>query len=99
MTDLYIVLTFDLITKGLSLTSEQEYASESRGKVTVEWIQPAKVYFTTLSVSGLHSIEYCYHWWMMNFKGLEGSRHGLIELISRNLPGDTEENHEKHQAE
>jgi hypothetical protein len=28
-------------------------------------------------------------------KDLEGSGHGLIEVLSRNSPGVTEENHEK----
>jgi hypothetical protein len=35
------------------------------------------------------------YWMIMNWKYVEGSGRGLIfKVISRNLPGETEENHE-----
>jgi hypothetical protein len=34
---------------------------------------------------------------MTNWKNLEGNKCGLIEVLSRHLPGGTEENHKKTQ--
>jgi hypothetical protein len=54
------------------------------------------VYFTMLSVAGVHSIEQKDDRIMGN--NLEGRSHGLIEVLSQHLPGETGENHRKLQS-
>jgi hypothetical protein len=46
----------------------------------------------TLSVSGFSSVKWLDEWWIV--KDLEGSDHGLIEVLSGNFPGGTEKYHE-----
>jgi hypothetical protein len=54
-------------------------------------------YFTTPSLSWLYTVEWQNDWWIV--KDMEGSRHVLIVLQSRHLPGRTEKKHEKSQSE
>jgi hypothetical protein len=51
------------------------------------------VYFPTLSVSRLYSVE-----WYNDWKGPGRKRSCLMEVLSRHVPGGTEESHRKPQS-
>jgi hypothetical protein len=59
------------------------------------WTRPSEAiknfgYFTTLSVSRLYIVEWLIHWWIINWKDLQGIGCGPSEVIPRHLPEGTE---------
>jgi hypothetical protein len=55
-------------------------------------------YYTDLLVIRLYSVEQWDDKWIMNGKDLEGSGSGLLEVLSRNVPEVTKENHKQSQV-
>lgn len=56
------------------------------------------VYFSALSVSRLHRVEWYYGWWMMHCGGFGKLRQGLTDVLSWHLLGGSEKNGEKPQS-